>query len=201
MIKFKPMNTPTFFTADLHLGHDAIRRHCQRPFADTDEMNRAITANWNSVVPKKALVYILGDFAWSNHRQHLARLNGSKILIMGNHDKMDQVSLSQFAEVHKLLDRRFDGHDVTLCHYKMQSYRNSFHGAWHLFGHSHCRMLPGPLSFDIGVDAWNFFPVPWEVVQKKMLYKASLIRKKNDDGEAEATARTTKQENLQYIKA
>jgi len=40
----------TWFTADLHLGHRNIIEYCNRPFADVDEMNRALIANWNQVV-------------------------------------------------------------------------------------------------------------------------------------------------------
>ena len=39
-----------FFTADLHLGHDNIRRHCRRPFGTVEEMDEAIIANWNGAV-------------------------------------------------------------------------------------------------------------------------------------------------------
>ena len=65
-----------FFTADLHLGHDNIRRHCHRPFGTVEEMDEAIIANWNGAVASKDLVYIVGDFAWRNHGHHLARLKG-----------------------------------------------------------------------------------------------------------------------------
>lgn len=79
-----------FFTADLHLGHDNIRKHCGRPFDTVEEMDEAIISNWNRTVSARDLVYVVGDFAWSNHNLHLARLKGKKILIKGNHDKMSQ---------------------------------------------------------------------------------------------------------------
>ena len=192
------MNKPTFFTADTHFGHEAIRRHCHRPFETTEQMDQAIVDNWNGIVPCNGLVYVLGDFAWRDHRKYLARLNGSKILILGNHDAMSQLDLAQFAEVHQLLDRSFDKKQMTLCHYKMQTYRNSFHGAWHLFGHSHGRLCGGALSFDIGVDVWDYRPVPFEVVRKKMLAKAAMVRGKNFDGEAEEVIKREKEVNKQW---
>jgi hypothetical protein len=52
----------------------------------------------------------------------------------------------------------------------MRTWASSIHGAWNLFGHSHGRMLEceGMLSFDVGVDIWDYAPIPWEVVIEKM---------------------------------
>ena len=159
-----------FFTADLHLGHDNIRRHCRRPFGTVEEMDEAIVANWNRSVASKDLVYIVGDFAWRNHSRNLARLKGKKILIKGNHDRMSQDCLRNFTEVHQLLARSIDKQLVVLCHYCMTVWPSSCHGAWHLYGHSHGRIreLPDVPRCDVGVDVWDFSPVPWEAVKRKL---------------------------------
>jgi len=39
-----------FFTSDQHFCHTKIITMRNRPFADVDEMNKALIANWNSVV-------------------------------------------------------------------------------------------------------------------------------------------------------
>ena len=159
-----------FFTADLHFGHENIRRHCRRPFDTVEEMDEALISNWNGSITAKDLVYIVGDFAWVNHSQYLARLKGKKILIKGNHDKMSQDCLRNFTEVHQLLARSIDKHLVVMCHYCMAVWPSSCHGAWHLHGHSHGRIkefadLP---RCDIGVDVWDFAPVSWETVKRKL---------------------------------
>ena len=77
-----------FFTADLHFAHQSIIRHCDRPYDNVHEMNEALVENWNSVVTEKSLVYILGDFAWMRPDYWMDRLNGQKILIIGNHDTL-----------------------------------------------------------------------------------------------------------------
>ena len=51
------------FTSDLHLGHRGIIRMQDRPFADLKEMNRVLIYNYNAVVGKDDIVYILGDIA------------------------------------------------------------------------------------------------------------------------------------------
>ena len=78
-----------FFTADLHLGHENVIRHCNRPFASAEIMDRELIANWNHRVRRDDTVYIAGDFCFRNKRpveEYLSALNGHKHLIIGNHD-------------------------------------------------------------------------------------------------------------------
>ena len=175
-----------FFTSDLHLGHDNIRRHCRRPFSTVEEMDETIVANWNKVVASGDLVYILGDFAWMRHSHYLAQLKGKKILIKGNHDKMSAVCLRNFTEVHHLLARTIDKQLVVMCHYCMVSWPSSSHGAWHLYGHSHGRIkeLPNIPRCDVGVDLWDFAPVPWEIIKKKLCVRKRQLN--GDVGELDA---------------
>jgi calcineurin-like phosphoesterase family protein len=159
-----------FVTADLHLGHDNIRRHCSRPFGSVEEMDEVLIANWNGVVSRRDLVYVVGDFAWKNTSKYLSRLQGRKILIRGNHDRSSEDHVRDFAEVHDLLVRRLDGRRVVFCHYCMNDWPGSVTGAWHLYGHSHGRTeeSPGSSRCDVGVDVWDYSPVPWEAIQLKL---------------------------------
>ena len=134
---------------------------------------------WNDVVKPGSTVYIIGDFAFKNHAWFLNRLNGKKILIEGNHDKMSVEVKKLFREVHPFLRRRFAGNDVTLCHYAMNTWASSVHGAWHLYGHSHGRLKEGDsLSFDVGTDMWDYAPIPLELVEYKMKLIEAAISKK-----------------------
>lgn len=45
---------------------------------------------------------------------------------------------------------------ITLCHYSMRSWNKSHYASWCLFGHHHGSLEPYGLSFDVGVDCWNF---------------------------------------------
>lgn len=159
-----------FVTADLHLGHENIRRHTSRPFKDVAEMDEALIKNWNDIVPRGGTTIIVGDFAWKNHTKYLSRLNGKKILIVGNHDKMNQVALKQFTEVHQILCRTIGKKYVIFCHYPMLSWPSSNHGSWHIHGHCHGRLkeFDTILRTDVGVDVWDFKPVAWDTICKKM---------------------------------
>lgn len=78
-----------FIIADTHCGHENIIKYCNRPFQSVEEMNRVILNNWNNTVSKHDLVIHLGDLYLgkkADAREFLKKLNGRKILIMGNHD-------------------------------------------------------------------------------------------------------------------
>jgi calcineurin-like phosphoesterase family protein len=162
-----------FITADLHFCHDNIRKHTNRPWTTCDEMDTALINNWNNVVSKNDTVYIVGDFAWKNHNHYIMALNGKKILILGNHDKMSQDYLKNFTEVHPILRRNIYNKDVTFCHYCMTTWASSCHGSWHFYGHSHGRIKEFEDSYkmDVGVDVWNYTPISWDVIEYKMSFK------------------------------
>ena len=85
-----------YFTSDTHFNHKNIVEFCNRPFrtldghADLQAMNRAIIQAWNSRVQPGDVVYHLGDFgmgSWKEWKALREKLNGSIILISGNHDR------------------------------------------------------------------------------------------------------------------
>lgn len=79
-----------FFTADTHFGHDKIRHLAPRPFDSLDEMDEALIANWNDTVARGDEVWVLGDYAMGDRARglsYLSRLNGTKYLVQGNHDR------------------------------------------------------------------------------------------------------------------
>jgi len=78
-----------FFIADLHFGHKKViefeKEH--RPFATIEEHDDELVKRWNSRVTKKDSVWVLGDFCFGKANLEIAgRLNGTKRLVMGNHD-------------------------------------------------------------------------------------------------------------------
>lgn len=97
-----------FFTSDCHFQHKNILRYCDRPWSDLESMNKALIDNWNRTVGKEDTVYVVGDFAFAGIakiQEILASLNGTKILIRGNHDCRGNAKYLSvgFAEVHKCL--------------------------------------------------------------------------------------------------
>jgi calcineurin-like phosphoesterase family protein len=82
-----------FITSDTHFGHLGVTQFLNedgtklRPWDNVEEMDEALVTNWNSVVRPKDKIYHLGDVVINRKAfKTLARLNGEKILINGNHD-------------------------------------------------------------------------------------------------------------------
>ena len=79
-----------FLIGDLHFNHRNIIKYCSRPFDSVEDMNEQLIKNWNSVVGKNDIVYVVGDFALCGKQKIIEFgqcLNGRKRLILGNHDQ------------------------------------------------------------------------------------------------------------------
>lgn len=161
------MFTQKYFTGDSHFGHKLMLSPTiarPRPFASTGEMDEVLVANWNAVVRTHDLVYHLGDFAFGLHdklrvRSIFERLQGRKILILGNHDYgggnavAEAISELPWEQVtQQLLVDVDDGQKAFLSHYAQRTWPGIRKGAWHFYGHSHGNLPPYGRSRDVGVD-------------------------------------------------
>ncbi len=166
-----------YFGSDYHLGHDNIRKYCNRPFDNVWKMDEAIIKNHNAVVKPDDHFYHLGDFAWSNKGkaiEYLRQLNGKKFFLAGNHDKVlfkrdKDFNIIVRPEVIPYVEWIKDYHELTILdpsaprkkrmivmsHYAMRVWNKSHHGGFMLFGHSHGSLPddPNSLSIDVGIDA------------------------------------------------
>ena len=161
-----------FYIADTHFGHENIMRLCKRPYRSVDEMDETYIQNWNSVVTDNDTVYIVGDFCFRNAKKpeyYLERLNGHKVLILGNHDKNIKQNLVKgrypgFDKVVPYLEIKdeLNGElvDVVLSHYPMVEWNGYFRSSILLYGHIHNNvdnrayqiMQDIPNAFNVGVD-------------------------------------------------
>lgn len=172
-----------FFTSDLHFNHTNILKYCSdsRPFSSVDEMNEAIINNWNSVVGQDDIVYVLGDFGFGSYNELqklFDRLNGTKHLIRGNHDK-DTVKIKGWASITdyhgaKLISITHDNvkHLVILSHFAYAVWDQSHNGSINLYGHSHGKapnkLIPNTQQCDVGVDSWNCTPCNFSQIIERM---------------------------------
>lgn len=155
----------TWITSDLHFGHKNIMSFCPQTRArfnnDVTNMNNMMVLEWNERVQAEDTVYILGDVAFmsgSDAGRMINRLNGTKILVRGNHDRktlMDATFRGAFAEVHDYLDINYDGHKVVMFHYPIAEWDQMHRGALHFHGHLHGGVsgLEGYRAMDVGMDS------------------------------------------------
>ncbi len=159
---------PIFFTSDNHLGHAKSIEFTNRPFQHVKDMKDSMIRRFNSVVPENGLTYFLGDIGLVNSigiKDFVDKLNGDKILILGNHDKaynsmysagftavMDSFQLTIAKErvtfshcplqgVYREDMTRFDKAVGTYYHkdYKHDKFSFRDEGQFHIHGHLHSK--------------------------------------------------------------
>lgn len=166
------MTANYFFTSDLHFYHDNVIQYSNRPFKDVTEMNEALIANWNSVVKTTDVIYVLGDVALCKPdlaTSIVKRLNGTKHLLFGNHDKnlrKNSDFLALWASAQDYKEIKIHKQPIALMHYQMNVWNCSHHGSWHLHGHCHGEGEHITNSLDVGVDVWNYTPVSFDEIKE-----------------------------------
>ena len=82
-----------FLVSDTHFGHAGVCRFLRddgtklRPWDNPEDMDEEMIKRWNERVRPNDKVYHLGDVVINRKAlSTLARLNGDKVLIRGNHD-------------------------------------------------------------------------------------------------------------------
>jgi len=81
---------PIFLTADWHCFHKKAIEFDNRPFKDIHHMHRVLVNNYNASVPTYGICYFVGDMGLASYEtlgKIVHELNGTKVLILGNHDK------------------------------------------------------------------------------------------------------------------
>jgi len=163
-----------WFTSDTHFGHANIIRYDNRPFSSIEEHDEALIQNWNRHVKPGDVVYHMGDVAWhrdvGNVDLLLARLCGTKILILGNHDEKTVARARGWSSVVPYKEISISGQKICLFHYRMVVWNRSHHGSWALHGHSH-GTLPVTYTaktFDVGTMCWGYRPISYDEVAVEM---------------------------------
>jgi calcineurin-like phosphoesterase family protein len=155
---------PILFTSDSHFGDPRVLRIDRRPFSSVAEHDASLVARWNEAVSADDEVWHLGDFALARSAGEvsglLAALNGRKHLIIGNNDPEATIRDPAWASVQHYREMTLDGTKLVLCHYPFRTWNKMGQGVVDLHGHSHGRLTPIPRQYDVGVDVWDFRPVP-----------------------------------------
>lgn len=134
----------TFFIADLHFGHKNCLAYDNREFPSIEAHDEALIERWNNAVGIGDDVWILGDISWYSSMKTIEifkRLNGTKHLCVGNHDKRllkNRDVQSLFSEIVDYKELQLDDETgIVLSHYPIPCYNNHYYGWYHLYGHVH----------------------------------------------------------------
>ena len=159
-----------YLIADTHFGHKGMCHFTDkegvklRPWATVEEMDEAMVANWNSVVKPHDKVYHLGDVVINRKAlPTLTRLNGTKVLIKGNHDifKLSDYSL-YFKDIraYRVLDNIICSH-IPIHTYCKARFKGNIHG------HTHSNIMDDPWYQSVCVEQINYTPISWEVMRAR----------------------------------
>jgi calcineurin-like phosphoesterase family protein len=109
-----------FLTSDWHCFHENSLKFDKRPFDNLDHMHRVLINNFNSTVPEDSITYFLGDMGLCTGdklKGIIDQLHGTKVLIMGNHDKGSSAMYKAgFDVVLNSASLWIAGHEVTMSH-------------------------------------------------------------------------------------
>lgn len=108
-------------------------------------MEEQLILNWNSVVTKDDIVYILGDFCWGKEKDWLRllpMLKGKKVLISGNHDipikHMTGQLKAEFEDIKDYKEINDNGKKIIMSHYPILTYKHSYDpNTFMFYGHTH----------------------------------------------------------------
>jgi calcineurin-like phosphoesterase family protein len=168
------MSQTIFFISDLHLGHEGIFGFGQRTNVGgwNGELEKLID-QWNSKVRKQRdIVYILGDVAFNPEAlTWLQALNGTKRIVLGNHDTMDYNVYKKYAQKVYWFHKAY--HGLVLTHIPIHpgelEYRNwsvNVHGHVHTVD-KNVSLRDDPRYFNVNVDALGTYaPISLEELRE-----------------------------------
>lgn len=168
----------SFVTSDTHFGHKNILGFKRsdgsplRPFKTIDEHDDILVDNWNSVVKQEDKIYHLGDVTFASNLNIMKRLNGHKILIKGNHDKLKPKEyLKYFSDIRAMARITQDeSYDFSLCmtHIPLHPSCINPRFGYNIHGHLHANNLNDMHYINVCVEHTFFTPVAIETIRDQL---------------------------------
>jgi len=154
-----------------------------RGFQDEFYHDEHIIDQWNRVVQKRDIVWILGDITMGTDKYYyqLDRLMGEKRVLLGNHDLPKHVPelLKYVTQVAGVLQYKGFLCTHTPVHPK-EIYDNNFKNPWrgNIHGHTHEVNMPEEMYFNVSVEAINYRPVTLETIVNTIKERRSNVSTK-----------------------
>jgi calcineurin-like phosphoesterase family protein len=185
-----------FLVSDTHFGHAGVCHFLRndgtklRPWDDPEAMDEAMVQAWNETVRPKDKVYHLGDVVINRrHLKTLARLNGDKVLIKGNHDIF---KLEDYTPYFRDIRGYHVMNGMILSHIPVHE-SNLYRFGTNIHGHLHSNrvtMLDTYLSKPVidsryqcvCVEQTDFRPILFEDVIKRIKEEGGTVGFKNGNG-------------------
>jgi calcineurin-like phosphoesterase family protein len=194
----------TFFISDTHFGHEktctVFKREDGsplRPFSCAEEMDEFMIKAWNDRVRPNDKVYHLGDVVINRKFLNvLARLNGDKVLIRGNHDIFKLEDYSQYFRDIRAFDVK---NGMIFSHVPVHPESLGRFGT-NIHGHLHANRVMkivgvdvktgelkygkevDPRYFNVSVEQIDFTPISLEELNQRILAQGGQVGFRNGNG-------------------
>ena len=187
-----------FLVSDTHFGHAGVCHFMRddgvtklRPWDDPEEMDEAMVAAWNERVRPRDKVYHLGDVVINRRAlKTLARLNGDKVLIKGNHDIF---RLEEYTEYFRDVRGYHVMNGMILSHIPVHEESLARFGT-NIHGHLHHRRVMrtdtylkeevvDPRYHCVCVEQTDFAPILFEDVIKRIRDEGGTVGFKHGSGQ------------------
>lgn len=182
-----------FLVSDTHFGHAGVCRFMRndgvtklRPWDDPAEMDEFMIKAWNERVRPNDKVYHLGDVVINRRAMStLARLNGDKVLIRGNHDIFRD---DEYRQYFRELRAYHVMNGMILSHIPIHEESLGRFGT-NIHGHLHANRVMKDGAVDVRyhcvcVEQTDFAPVLFEDVIKRIEAEGGTIGFRNGNGPA-----------------
>ena len=189
-----------FLVSDTHFGHAGVCRFMRndgvtklRPWDTPEDMDEAMVKAWNERVRPNDKVYHLGDVVINRRAlATMARLNGDKVLIRGNHDIFRD---DEYRKYFRELRAYHVMNGMILSHIPIHSESLGRFGT-NIHGHLHSNRVMtevwGVYKIDVRyhcvcVEQTDFAPILFEDVIKRIEAEGGKIGFQNGNGPVGAT--------------
>ena len=186
-----------FLVSDTHFGHAGVCRFMRedgvtklRPWDDPAEMDEFMVKAWNERVRPNDKVYHLGDVVINRRAMStLARLNGDKVLIRGNHDIFRDDEYRQYfreLRAYHVMNGMILSH-IPIHEASLGRFGTNIHG--HLHAGRVMTEVWGKYRIDtryhcVCVEQTDFAPILFEDVIKRIEAEGGSVGFKNGNGPA-----------------
>lgn len=174
------MSRKIWVTSDTHYNHARIIEFIDyngnrtRTFDTVQQMNECLLDHWNDRVKPGDIVYHLGDVMFGDKEYFQTmwpKFNGSKRLIVGNHDDIKYLSSGSFFKK-VMMWRMFPEHNILLSHVPLHPSslfrgKNSDAPMLNIHGHIHTMDSPEGPYRNVCVEKTNYYPIELEELAQR----------------------------------
>jgi len=148
------------YISDPHFGHRNMA--IKRGFKDENEHDEHIVSEWNKIVFKKDVVWILGDLTMEKgNYEILNRLNGIKKVILGNHDEPQHVPklleyVNKVCAVQYVKHKEFG--NIIFSHIPIHPQELEYRFTINIHGHVHENTLQDKRYINVSAEVIDYKP-------------------------------------------